>query len=181
MSFRKEIHHARYVFSYRRGPFGFRTPKCNRSIADARHCAVNHVGMNVPNLAEAAAFYTEVMGFPEAFRLNNDAGELNMVYVQVSENTFVNCAPPMMNGPQALPMLNACEQSGKFACDLDGARRRYYPGASERRGHFCDNFQCRRSLWQPHGAARVAAGIASPSGNGTLAVEAAPDRFGCGE
>ncbi len=55
--------------------------------------AVNHVGMNVPNLAEAAAFYTEVMGFPEAFRLNNDAGELNMVYVQVSENTFVELRP----------------------------------------------------------------------------------------
>ena len=55
--------------------------------------AVNHVGINVPNLEEAAKFYTEVMGFPEAFRLNDDEGNLDMVYVQVSENTFVELRP----------------------------------------------------------------------------------------
>ena len=32
---------------------------------------VNHIGMNVPNLDEAVAFYTKTMGFPEAFRVND--------------------------------------------------------------------------------------------------------------
>jgi catechol 2,3-dioxygenase-like lactoylglutathione lyase family enzyme len=55
--------------------------------------AVNHVGMNVPNLAEAADYYINVMGFPEAFRLNDAEGNLDMVYVQVSQNTFVELRP----------------------------------------------------------------------------------------
>jgi catechol-2,3-dioxygenase len=33
---------------------------------------VNHIGMNVPNLDEAVTFYTKTMGFPEAFRVNDE-------------------------------------------------------------------------------------------------------------
>ena len=54
---------------------------------------VNHIGMNVPNLDEAVAFYTKTMGFPEAFRVNDEKGQPRLVYVQVSKNTFFEIQP----------------------------------------------------------------------------------------
>jgi catechol 2,3-dioxygenase-like lactoylglutathione lyase family enzyme len=63
---------------------------------------MNHVGINVPNVAEAVEYYTEVMGFPEAFRLLNDSGELDLVYVQVSQNTFVELRPANEQRPAGI-------------------------------------------------------------------------------
>ena len=36
---------------------------------------MNHVGINVPNIAEAVTYYTEKMGYREAFRVNDDKGQ----------------------------------------------------------------------------------------------------------
>jgi len=54
---------------------------------------VNHIGMNVPDLNAAVAFYTKTMGFPEAFRVNDEKGQARLVYVQVSQNTFFEIQP----------------------------------------------------------------------------------------
>jgi len=54
---------------------------------------LNHVGMNVPNLDEAVAYYTKTLGFPEAFRVNDDKGQPRLVYVQISKNTFIELQP----------------------------------------------------------------------------------------
>src|SRR6202049_2893611 len=54
---------------------------------------VNHVGINVPNLDEAVTYYTKTLGFPEAFRVNDDKGQARLVYVQVSKNTFFELQP----------------------------------------------------------------------------------------
>jgi len=54
---------------------------------------VNHIGMNVPNLDEAVAYYTKTLGFPEAFRVNDDKGQARLVYVQISKNTFFEIQP----------------------------------------------------------------------------------------
>ena len=35
---------------------------------------LNHVAINVPNIAEAVTYYTEKMGYHEAFRVNDDKG-----------------------------------------------------------------------------------------------------------
>ena len=35
---------------------------------------LNHVGINVPDMDEALAYYTETLGFPEAFRAVDDQG-----------------------------------------------------------------------------------------------------------
>ena len=51
--------------------------------------ALNHVGISVPNLDEAVAYYTKTMGFPEAFRNLDDKGQPTLVYVQISRNTFL--------------------------------------------------------------------------------------------
>ena len=50
---------------------------------------MNHVGINVPDMEAAADFYTNTIGFPEAFRLTNDAGVPFLIYLQVSKDSFV--------------------------------------------------------------------------------------------
>ncbi len=50
---------------------------------------LNHVGLSVPSIPEAAAFYTQKMGFREAFRNTNDQGQPTAIYLQMSRNTFL--------------------------------------------------------------------------------------------
>ena len=50
---------------------------------------INHVGLAVDDMDAAITYYTETLGYPEAFRIENEAGEIGLVYVQVSRNTFV--------------------------------------------------------------------------------------------
>ena len=63
---------------------------------------MNHVGMNVPNLDETVAYYTKTLGFPEAFRVNDEKGQARLVYVQVSKNTFFELQP----GPERPAAIN---------------------------------------------------------------------------
>jgi catechol 2,3-dioxygenase-like lactoylglutathione lyase family enzyme len=55
--------------------------------------ALNHVGINVPDLDKAVEYYTKTLGFPEAFRNTNAQGQVQLVYVQISQNTFVELQP----------------------------------------------------------------------------------------
>ena len=50
---------------------------------------MNHVGINVPNVEEAVKYYTDKMGYREAFRVNDDKGQVRLVYMQISKNTFL--------------------------------------------------------------------------------------------
>ena len=50
---------------------------------------VNHVAIAVDNFDEAFAFYTQKMGFREAFTVRDDKGQATLAYVQASRNTFV--------------------------------------------------------------------------------------------
>jgi catechol 2,3-dioxygenase-like lactoylglutathione lyase family enzyme len=50
---------------------------------------MNHVAVNVPNIPEAITYYTEKMGYREAFRVNNDQGQPRLVYLHISRNTFL--------------------------------------------------------------------------------------------
>ena len=54
---------------------------------------VNHVGINAANFDEAMAFYTQKMGFREAFTVRDDKGQPVLAYVQASPNTFVELQP----------------------------------------------------------------------------------------
>ena len=51
--------------------------------------AVNHVGLTVPDVDQAVAYYSDTLGFKEAFRANDDNGNARLVYMQVSQDTFV--------------------------------------------------------------------------------------------
>src|SRR5947207_8861645 len=50
---------------------------------------INHVALAVPDIDKAVEHYTKTMGFPEAFRVKTPQGDLQLVYVQVSQNTFI--------------------------------------------------------------------------------------------
>jgi len=50
---------------------------------------VNHVAIAVENFDEAFAFYTQKMGFREAFTVRDAAGKPTLAYVQASRTTFV--------------------------------------------------------------------------------------------
>jgi methylmalonyl-CoA/ethylmalonyl-CoA epimerase len=60
---------------------------------------LNHVGLSVPNLDEAVAYYTKTMGFPEAFRSLDEKGQPALVYVQISKNTFIELQPATPQRP----------------------------------------------------------------------------------
>jgi len=65
--------------------------------------ALNHVAIVVPNLNDALTYYTKTMGFPEAFRSVDDKGNVTLVYVQISKNTFIELQPA---NPQRPPGIN---------------------------------------------------------------------------
>jgi catechol 2,3-dioxygenase-like lactoylglutathione lyase family enzyme len=77
---------------------------------------LNHVGIAVPDLDEAVAYYEETLGFPEAFRVDNPAGETVLVYMQVSDSTFVELQPANDDRP---PGLN---HFGLQVADMDSVR-----------------------------------------------------------
>ena len=58
---------------------------------------VNHVGISVERFDEALAFYTQKMGFREAFTVRDDNGQPVLAYVQVSRDTFVELLPANAN------------------------------------------------------------------------------------
>jgi len=50
---------------------------------------MNHLGVNVPDIPQAVSYYTQKMGYKEAFRVTDDKGQPTLVYMQVSQNTFL--------------------------------------------------------------------------------------------
>jgi catechol 2,3-dioxygenase-like lactoylglutathione lyase family enzyme len=69
--------------------------------------ALNHVGIAVPNVNEAVAYYTQKMGFREAFRGQTDpaTGQPNLVYLQISRNTFLEVQPVTPQRPAGISHL----------------------------------------------------------------------------
>src|ERR1044071_5336575 len=60
---------------------------------------MNHVGINVPNLEEAVTYYSQKMGYREAFRVNDDKGQPRLIYMQISRNTFLELNPANAQRP----------------------------------------------------------------------------------
>lgn len=63
---------------------------------------MNHVGIAVERFDEALAFYTQKMGFREAFTVRDEKGQPTLSYVQVSRDTFVELQPTNSNRPAGL-------------------------------------------------------------------------------
>src|SRR5438105_11408956 len=63
---------------------------------------LNHVCIVVPDLDEAVNYYTKTLGFPEAFRSKDDKGNVTLVYVQISKNTFIELQPANAQRPAGM-------------------------------------------------------------------------------
>lgn len=50
---------------------------------------MNHVGIAVADMEAAVAFYTQKMGFKEAFRTRNEQGQTQLVFIQTNRSTFL--------------------------------------------------------------------------------------------
>jgi catechol 2,3-dioxygenase-like lactoylglutathione lyase family enzyme len=80
---------------------------------------MNHVGINVPNITEAVTYYTEKMGYREAFRVQDDKGQPRLVYMQISKNTFLELNPANAQRPAGfthygLHVDNAAQAVARF-------------------------------------------------------------------
>ena len=63
---------------------------------------LNHVGLSVPDMDAALEYYTQTMGFPEAFRVTDANGDPTLIYVQISQNTFVELQPANPQRPEGV-------------------------------------------------------------------------------
>jgi catechol 2,3-dioxygenase-like lactoylglutathione lyase family enzyme len=80
---------------------------------------MNHVGINVANLDEAITYYTQKMGYREAFRANDAQGRPRLVYMQISRNTFLELQPATAEVPAGfthygLVVENAAQAVARF-------------------------------------------------------------------
>ena len=58
---------------------------------------INHLAFATPKYAEMIEFYTQTLGFPEAFSSKDAAGQPTLTYLQVSRNTFIELMPAGTN------------------------------------------------------------------------------------
>jgi catechol 2,3-dioxygenase-like lactoylglutathione lyase family enzyme len=79
---------------------------------------LNHVALSVPNLDEALTYYTKTMGFPEAFRSKDDKGQVTLVYVQISRDTFVELQPANPQRPAGINHFGLVVQDMKAATNM---------------------------------------------------------------
>ena len=78
---------------------------------------LNHVALAVENFADATKFYTQVMGFPEAFAFR-DANGPYLSYFQINRNTFIELMPATPERPAGFVHF------GLEVADVDSVVRR---------------------------------------------------------
>jgi catechol 2,3-dioxygenase-like lactoylglutathione lyase family enzyme len=80
---------------------------------------MNHVGISVPDIGEAVTYYTQKMGYREAFRISDEKGQPRLVYMQISRNTFLELNPVTAQRPAGfshygLHVENAAQAVARF-------------------------------------------------------------------
>ena len=83
---------------------------------------LNHVAISVPDIDKAVQYYTRIMGFPEAFRLTNASGQVQLVYVQISKNTFIELLPANAQRPPGINHFGVHVENMKAATAMFKAR-----------------------------------------------------------
>jgi len=80
---------------------------------------LGNVGISVSNIPEAVTYYTQKMGYREAFRVNDEKGQPRIVYLQISKNTFLELNPVTAQRPAGfshygLQVENAADAVARF-------------------------------------------------------------------
>jgi catechol 2,3-dioxygenase-like lactoylglutathione lyase family enzyme len=83
---------------------------------------LNHVAISVPNLDKAVEYYTKTLGFPEAFRSTTPQGEVRLVYVQISQNTFIELLPATDQRPAGINHFGLHVENMAAATEMFKAR-----------------------------------------------------------
>jgi len=78
---------------------------------------LNHVAIAVPDIPQAAAFYTEKLGFREAFRNSNPQGQPTAIYMQISRNTFLELQQANAQRPAGLTHFGLHVENAKTAVE----------------------------------------------------------------
>ena len=71
---------------------------------------LNHVGIYVKDFDESMRFYTEQMGFREAFTIKNADGKPVLAYLQITRDTFLELAPATADRPVGLSHIGIWPQ-----------------------------------------------------------------------
>ena len=65
----------------------------SEATTEGQIVGLNHVGIRVPDFESASDFYENTLGFPLAYRFNDDDGNLMFAFFQISESTFIELLP----------------------------------------------------------------------------------------
>ncbi|MBV8729857.1 MAG: VOC family protein [Acidobacteriia bacterium] len=76
---------------------------------------LNHVGIYARDFDESMRFYTQVMGFREAFTIRDPEGKPTLAYLQITRDTFLELAPANAQRPAGLSHI------GIWPTDLSAA------------------------------------------------------------
>jgi lactoylglutathione lyase len=71
---------------------------------------LNHVGIFVKDFDESMRFYTQTMGFHEAFTIKNPEGKPVLAYLQITRDTFLELAPATAERPVGLSHIGLWPQ-----------------------------------------------------------------------
>jgi catechol 2,3-dioxygenase-like lactoylglutathione lyase family enzyme len=63
---------------------------------------LNHVGIFVKDFDESMRYYTQTMGFHEAFTVKTPEGKPVLAYLQITRDTFLELAPSTADRPVGL-------------------------------------------------------------------------------
>jgi catechol 2,3-dioxygenase-like lactoylglutathione lyase family enzyme len=83
---------------------------------------LNHVGVAVPDIPAAAAYYTEKLGFKEAFRNSNPQGQPTAIYMQISRDTFLELQQANAQRPAGVTHFGLVVENMKTAVAAFRAR-----------------------------------------------------------
>ena len=110
---------------------------------------LNHVALSVPDIDKAVEYYTKMMGFPKHSGSRIRQGQIQLVYVQISQNTFIELQPSnraTAAGDQ--PFRLARREHGRGDRDVQGAGRQCW--SDQRQRYQGDPVQYRRPQRRAH-------------------------------
>jgi catechol 2,3-dioxygenase-like lactoylglutathione lyase family enzyme len=72
---------------------------------------LNHFGIYAKDFDESMRFYTQTMGFKEAFTIRDNAGKPTLAYLQITKDTFLEIAPSTAERPVGLSHIGIWPQN----------------------------------------------------------------------
>jgi len=71
---------------------------------------LNHFGIYVKDFDESMRFYTQTMGFREAYTVKDSSGKAVLAYLQITRDTFLELAPATAERPVGLSHIGIWPQ-----------------------------------------------------------------------